>query len=89
MAGRNQSHRYVAYIYILQSEKNKKYYIGCSNNYKRRLREHNKGQNLSTKFGCPWAIVYLESFEEQQEAFEREKKIKSYKGGNGLKKLIN
>ncbi|MDO8590271.1 MAG: GIY-YIG nuclease family protein [bacterium] len=77
------------HVYILQSKKNRKYYIGCSNNYKRRLKEHNKGQNLSTKLGCPWEIVHLELFEGQQEAFEREKKIKSYKGGNGLKKLIN
>jgi len=77
------------HVYILQSQKNRKYYIGCSNNYKRRLEEHNKGQNLSTKFGYPWEIVHLELFKGQQEAFERERKIKSFKGGNGLKKLIN
>ncbi|MEK7461900.1 MAG: GIY-YIG nuclease family protein [Patescibacteria group bacterium] len=77
------------YVYILQSEQNNKYYVGCSNNYKRRLREHNKGQNSSTISCRPWKIIHLESFEKQQDAFQREKQIKSYKGGNGLKKLIN
>ena len=77
------------HVYIIQSKKNSKYYIGCSNNYKRRLNEHNLGQNLSTKSFRPWELIHLESFKDQQEAYSREKKIKSYKGGNGLRKLLN
>jgi putative endonuclease len=77
------------WVYILKSEKTGKYYIGCSNDYKRRLGEHNNGENFSTRLGCPWAVVHLEGFENQSEAFNREKKIKSYKGGNGFKKLLN
>jgi predicted GIY-YIG superfamily endonuclease len=34
-------------------------------------------------------VVYLEKFEDQHKAFEREKQIKSYKGGNGFKKLLS
>jgi putative endonuclease len=76
-------------VYILKSEKNGKHYIGCSNDWKRRLEEHNKGESLSTKFAIPWKVVYLEPFNLQEEAYKREKQIKSYKGGNGFKKLLN
>ncbi len=32
--------------------------------------------------------VYMEEFETQEDAFSRERKIKSYKGGNAFKKLV-
>ena len=77
------------HVYVLQSEKDGSHYIGCSNDYLRRLREHNNGYNYSTKTRAPWRIVHLEQFEEASKAFAREKQIKSYKGGNGLKKLLH
>ncbi len=77
------------HVYILKSTKNQKFYIGCSNNYQRRLAEHNNGENFSTKNGRPWNVVRVESFENQNGAYLREKQIKSYKGGNAFKKLLN
>src|SRR3989338_4222911 len=77
------------HVYILQSRKDGSHYIGCSNDYPRRLREHNNGYNDSTRTKAPWRIVHLEQFEESSKAFVREKQIKSYKGGNGLKKLLH
>lgn len=77
------------HVYILQSEKDNGFYVGCSNNHVRRLEEHNKGENLSTKSRRPWRLVHVETFAEPKEAYAREKTIKSYKGGNGLKKLLN
>ncbi len=76
------------FVYILQSEKNRKYYIGCSNDLGRRLQEHNLGQNESTKNNIPYKIVHVEEYANQQEAYGREKQIKSYKGGEAFKKLI-
>jgi putative endonuclease len=75
-------------VYILQSQKNKKYYVGCTNNIERRLLEHNLGQNSSTKYSTPWIIIHTESFKDQKDAYEREKKIKSYKGGKAFKNLL-
>ncbi len=37
------------YVYILLSEKDKKFYIGFTSDLKRRLKEHNEGKNPSTK----------------------------------------
>ena len=76
------------FVYILQSKTNKKYYIGCSNNPERRLEEHNSGYTKSIKNNIPYEIIYLEKYTNQQEAYKREKQIKSYKGGNAFKNLI-
>ena len=65
-----------------------KYYIGCTNNLERRIKEHNLGYNFSTKLRFPLELVYFEEYSNSKEAFIREKKIKSYKGGNAFKKLL-
>ncbi len=77
------------FVYIIKSKQNLKHYIGCTSNLNRRIEEHNRGYNKSTKFHIPWELLYVEKFETQEDAFNRERKIKSYKGGNAFKKLIN
>ena len=37
------------YIYVLQSEKDKKFYVGYTKNLKSRFEQHTKGQVSSTK----------------------------------------
>lgn len=76
-------------VYILQSQKTNKYYVGCTNNLKKRILQHNLGENISTKNGRPWKLIIYKKFENQQDAYNYEKKIKSYKGGNAFKKLIH
>lgn len=76
-------------VYILKSLKDNKYYIGCTNNLERRIKEHNSGNNISTKNRTPLKLVYSEIFKDSKSAYAREKQIKSYKGGNAFAKLIN
>ena len=75
--------------YIIQSEKNSKFYIGFTENIIERLDCHNRGSNRSTKSGRPWRLVYSEKFGSKREAMRREKEIKSYKGGIAFKNLIS
>ncbi|MGD9899462.1 MAG: GIY-YIG nuclease family protein [Calditrichaceae bacterium] len=49
-------------VYILLSEKDKKRYIGCSGNLKRRLSEHQAGLVKSTRNRRPLKLVYKETF---------------------------
>jgi putative endonuclease len=77
------------YVYVIQSIKNGKYYIGSSTNLTRRLTEHNSGKNISTKNNKPYKLVYSESFVSRSLAMKREYKIKSYKGGNAFRKMLN
>jgi putative endonuclease len=77
------------YIYILISEKTRRYYIGCTKNLKKRLLKHNRGLNKSTKSGIPWKLIRVRKVIGRREAFDIEKKVKSYKGGNAFKKIVN
>lgn len=54
----------------------------------RRLSEHNRGHTKSTRQKGIWEVVYTEEYNEYLECCRREKQIKSYKGGNGFKKLF-
>ncbi|MEK7134412.1 MAG: GIY-YIG nuclease family protein [Patescibacteria group bacterium] len=76
------------YVYIIQSEKDRRYYIGCTADLERRIKEHNSGYNKSTRLYVPWRFIHTEEFQDQNNAFAREKKIKRYKGGNAFRKLI-
>ena len=40
----------MGYIYVLQSLKDKQFYVGYSNNLKKRVKDHNEGKVSSTKF---------------------------------------
>lgn len=75
-------------VYIIQSDKSGNYYIGFTSDLSDRLKHHNSGANKSTKNNRPWSLIYKEQFVDKKSAWLREKEIKSYKGGNAFKKLI-
>ena len=67
------------YVYILESERNKKHYIGQTQDLEARLDRHNAGRVTSTKPGKPWKLKYWKSFEKRSEAFKTEQLLKSFK----------
>jgi putative endonuclease len=75
-------------VYIIKSTVTGRYYIGQTNDLNDRIRRHNSGYELSTKKGVPWRLIHNEEFTTRTEAMKRERKIKSYKGGDAFKKLI-
>ena len=78
------------FTYIIQNNKTKRRYIGSTENLERRLDQHNSGKTKSTKYGVGlWEIIYKEEYLTRNEAIKRELMIKSYKGGNGLRKLLS
>ena len=76
-------------VYIIKSEPSGRYYVGFTSNIDDRLKHHNSNATKSTKGKGPWKLVYQEQFSEKRAAWLREREIKSYKGGNAFKKLIN
>lgn len=77
------------HLYILKN-KSSRYYIGITElKPEERLQRHNNGDVYSTKFGRFWDLLCVEFFKTLQEAREREKKIKSWKGGNAFKKFLS
>jgi putative endonuclease len=76
------------FVYILQSLKDNKYYIGETADVQARLLFHNAGRQRSTKYRIPFIIILVEEFTTREQALKREKQIKSWKGGNAFKLLI-
>ena len=61
------------YVYVIQNEANPAdFYIGSTNDLKRRLVDHNEGRNWSTR-GRSWAVVYYEAYVSRATANERER----------------
>jgi len=76
------------FVYVLKSLKDGGYYIGYTSNLQKRLDYHNSGRQRSTRHRTPFVLVYYEVFNSKSEAIKREKQLKSYKGGNALKRLL-
>jgi putative endonuclease len=74
------------YTYVLQSEKDNKFYVGFTKDLKRRVEQHNKGLAESTKNRIPFSLIYYEACLDQNYATKREKYLKSYHGRMSLKK---
>lgn len=72
------------FVYILQSLKDSKYYIGETVDLEERLLFHNNGRQPSTKHRIPFNLVLFEKFDNRTEAL----KIKKWKGGMAFKLFI-
>lgn len=77
----NESGRLMFYVYILQSvDSPERFYVGCTNDLKRRMKEHNDGKSLYTKKFRPWTLHGHMAFDSEEKAQRFEKFLKS---GNG------
>jgi len=76
------------FVYILKSDKNGKLYKGSTSDLRRRIKEHNNGEENSTKTGVPWKLIYYECFSNKTDALREEKFIKSGKGRERIKFLL-
>ena len=77
------------YVYILQSQKVDRYYIGYSELPDRRLIAHNSGKVKSTRNFRPWKKVYQEKFESEPQAIRRERYLKSLKSKIFIRELVD
>ncbi|MEK9143571.1 MAG: GIY-YIG nuclease family protein [Patescibacteria group bacterium] len=76
------------YVYVLESQQNKSFYIGSTENLVRRVKEHNLGLNRSTKPYIPWKLIYYEASLNEQDAKRREMYLKTSQGGRLLKRRV-
>ena len=76
------------FVYVLQSRKDNGYYIGYTADLEQRLKEHNSRKTRSLRHRLPLDLIYLEEFESKRDAKARECQIKSWKGGESFKRLI-
>ena len=76
------------FVYILQSEKNDRLYVGFTGDITRRPSEHNEGKSLSTKPFRPYRLIYYEAFLDKKDAKTREEFLKSGWGRRSIKKIL-
>ena len=76
----------IFYVYVLLNSKTKNFYIGYTNNLKRRLKEHEK-TNLPHR-NQDFKLVFFEAFVNKKDAKKREKYLKSTKGRRALKLML-
>lgn len=77
------------YVYVLKSIRDDNLYIGCTNDLKNRLYLHNNGRVNSTKDRKPLKLIYYEAFLDKNDAFQREKWLKTGWGHNQLYKILS
>ena len=76
------------YIYVIQNEKNKKWYTGYTADLRKRLNENNSNMHGFTKNKEPWKFIYCEAGLDEQDARSREKYLKSGMGKRYLKNRL-
>lgn len=76
------------YVYVLQSQKNGKWYTGSTCDLQKRISNHNAGRNKSTKYGIPWKLIYYEAGLNRDDTRVREKYLKSGMGKRYLKNRL-
>ena len=76
------------YIYVLYSKKLDKFYIGFTNNLKRRVREHKGGKTYTTIRISGCKLVYYEACLSKKDAQTRERQLKTGFGRGYLRRRI-
>lgn len=74
------------YVYIIQSISDKTFYTGFTTNLNKRIDDHNRKYEFSTKSGAPFSLIYYEWCLNKSDAIAREKYLKS---GMGKKYIRN
>ncbi len=76
-------------VYVLYSETYEKIYIGYTSDLENRLLSHNKLSNkgYTVKYR-PWKVVYTEEYSDKNDALKREKQLKSAKGREFIRTVI-
>jgi putative endonuclease len=67
-------------VYVLLSSRDLRFYTGCTADLKERVRLHQSGRVESTKDRLPMSLVYYEACIHRNDAFRREKYLKTTYG---------
>ena len=76
------------YVYVIYSKKLNKLYKGSTDNLEVRVNAHNHRKVKATKSGIPWRLIYYEGFLNKKDAKREELFLKSGKGRERLKYLL-
>ena len=75
-------------MYVMESLKDKKRYIGFTTSLQKRIEEHQKGLSFSTKPRLPMKLIYFEACTNEEDANRREDYFKTTRGSRFLAKRL-
>jgi putative endonuclease len=78
----------MAHVYILRSLKNDRFYIGSTNDIKRRIHEHQSGASSYTKRILPVEVVFTQEYPTLHEARSIERWLKKQKDSRFIQRII-
>ena len=73
------------YVYILQSKADGMFYTGCTGDLRKRFQQHNDGKIPATLHRTPLELIYYEASLSADDAFRREKYLKTTYGKRYIK----
>lgn len=76
------------YVYVLHSLNYDFTYVGFTSNLKRRFKEHNNREELSTKHYAPFKLIHYEAYRNIKDARRREEYLKTTKGKTTLRMML-
>lgn len=76
------------FTYVLFSFKDNGLYIGSTSNIQNRIKRHETGEVISTKYRRPLKLIFYEVFLTSKEAKSREVYLKSGGGRQNLYKML-
>ena len=76
------------FTYVLRSDADGRFYIGATNDLRTRLELHRTGRVRSTSYRRPLRLVYYEACLSPDDAFRRERYLKSGRGGRYLRQRL-
>ncbi len=77
-------------VYVLENQSDRSWYVGQTDNLKRRVLEHNSGTGARTtrmKTGG-WRLIYAEAYLNKRDALGRERFLKGGSGRTYIKKQL-
>jgi len=79
----------MAYVYILKSKKNGDYYIGSTDNFEQRMKQHRRGSVRTTRRLLPVEVMFRQECDNVQLAKKVERKMKSFKRRDYIENMIS
>jgi len=76
------------YVYVLRSLSYDFIYIGFTTDLKRRFKEHNNKEELSTKHYAPFELIHYEAYQNKADAHRREEYLKTNRGRTTLMTML-
>jgi putative endonuclease len=76
------------YTYVLVSLRDRRLYTGCTDDLRKRIQAHQRGKVRSTADRSPLSLIYYEACLHRDDAFRRERFLKTGKGKRFLENRL-